>query len=316
MSFVAVNAKADVTGSKKGKITPAQNALINAFCLSNKTGILDIGGKCTATVQSVINSEATIKFNSGYIVICGRLIECEDGTTFTITVPSSGTEEGKIILRYDLNLTGNDEFKITTKSGGLKQEDLNEKPLTGVYEFELYSYTATSSSVTLERNITTIPTMNVALESLKNNIINDFAAENKPLYNYDTSKGTIEERLTNLGFKSASVTVAGALAANAIKRQGNYCICSIEKVVYVTTSTITNYFAENKAVINLPYTAKGKSYVTIWIKEDEQLGRFLVCSIADGGRSVIVNNSYYTGAVSFNKNMTIICNFGYEAKPL
>ena len=156
MAFIAIDARADVTGSKKGKLTPAQHAQLNAWCLASKTGILDCLDKCEAYMQSYTasNNEVTIKFKAGYIVICGRLIECEDNTIFVMSTPTSGTQTGKIILRYNLSNFGNNEFVITTKTGDLVQEDLNDNPSTGIYEFELYSYTATSSSVVLTRTNT------------------------------------------------------------------------------------------------------------------------------------------------------------------
>lgn len=244
MSFIAINAKSDIAGSKKGKITPDQNALINAFCLSNKTGILDIGDKCTVqnTSIQVQDSQATIIFNGGYIVICGRLIECESGTTFTITAPSV-EEEGRIILRYDLQATGNEEFKITTKpkAEALTTNDLNENPKTGVYELELYSYVATSSQVTLtiNPNIEIIPTMCKKISEifddmiiLKNDVINEFTQQGKPLYGYNTSKGSIEKRLTELGFSTGNATNLTNVSSVTLKKLGKFVIC---KFVYTNS---------------------------------------------------------------------------------
>lgn len=187
--FIAIDAKADIQGEKKGKLTPAQHAQINAWSLVNKTGILDCLNRCEATSLSYTPSDnaVTITFKSGYIAICGRIVECEENTTYILSTPVTGETTGKIILKYDLSGNKNSEFTITTKTGDLIQEDLNVNPYTGVYEFELYSYTATSSSVTLSRNQT---------------YISDFPTKLSPLDNYDNSKGTIEQRLTNLGFKS------------------------------------------------------------------------------------------------------------------
>lgn len=238
MAFIAINAKSDISGSKKGKITPDQNALINAFCLSNKTGILDIGDKCTLqnTSIQVQDNQATIIFNGGYIVICGRLVECESGTTFTITAPSSGTEEGKIILRYDLQSTGNEEFKITTKKDTetITTQDLNENPKTGIYELELYSYVATSSQVTLtiNPNIKIISTMNDKMIILKNDIISEFTQQGKPLYGYNTSKGSIEKRLTELGFKEGNATNLSGVSSVTLMKLGKFVIC---KFIYTNS---------------------------------------------------------------------------------
>lgn len=156
MSFIAIDAKADIADSKKGKLTPAQHAQLNAFCLTKKTGIFDCLGKCEYISPISIDSanhKATITFNSGYVVICGRLVECEAGTEFVADLPVSGEESGYIVLRYDLSAFGENEFKVIQKTGSLTQQDLNNNPIDGVYEFPLYSYTATPSSITLTREL-------------------------------------------------------------------------------------------------------------------------------------------------------------------
>lgn len=200
--FIPIDAKADVEGSKKGKLTPTQHAQLNAFCLANKTGIFDCLGRCEFSTISYNGDIATITFNSGYIVICGRLVECEAGTTFDLTLPTSGTETGNIVLRYDLSAQGNGEFEIDKKVGTLTQQDLNEHPIDGVYEFVLYQYTATSSSVTLTRNIEYLKSVEHRLES-------------------------VEERLTKLGFKRGSIyerADSSGTPVGEIIRQGNFVL--------------------------------------------------------------------------------------------
>lgn len=233
MAFIPIDAKADVQGSKKGKLTPAQHAQLNAWSLASKTGILDALGRCEAEslTYTATNNIATIVFKKGYLVICGRLVECEAGTEVQVNTPASpsGSTSGKIIARYNLGQSQEKEFEILTKqSGALVQQDLNENPSTGVYEFELYSYTATPNLVTLSRTGDYIPDIGGRLELFEKSLTD----EGKPLGGYDTSKGTIEERLTALGFKEGSVTVAGGLGViatqtNTVKRQGNYCILNI-----------------------------------------------------------------------------------------
>ena len=202
--FIPIDAKADVQGSKKGKLTPAQHAQLNAWCLASKTGILDCLDKCqaTATSYTATNNVATVILKKGYVVICGRLVECEAGTEVKITTPTSGSVSGKIILRYNLASVQEQEFVATTTTASLVQQDLNENPLTGIYEFELYSYTATPTSVTLTRTGEYVPDIGGKLSQFEASLTD----EGKPLGGYDTSKGTIEERLTALGFKQATIT--------------------------------------------------------------------------------------------------------------
>lgn len=228
--FIAINAKADIQGSKKGKLTPAQNAQVNAWCLASKTGIFDFGGKCLASSSSFVasNNEAIIDFHNGFVAICGRIIECEEGTQVKVVTPTTGTINGKIILRYDLTANGENEFTVTTTNAKLEQEDLNDNPITGVYEFELYSYTATRTNVTLVRNNTDyIPDIGGKLNQLITVLTGTgiVGSGNPPLQGYNTEKGTVEERLTRLGFKQGSVTMTvGTASSQNIRRQGNYCL--------------------------------------------------------------------------------------------
>ena len=101
MAFVPIDAKADIQGSKKGKLTPAQHAQLNAWSLTGKTGILDCLDRCQATSTSytAIDDIATVTFKKGYFVICGRLVECESNTKFTMNTPAIGSVSGKIVLK-------------------------------------------------------------------------------------------------------------------------------------------------------------------------------------------------------------------------
>lgn len=228
MAFIAINARADVEGSKKGKLTPAQNAQLNAWCLSSKTGIFDCLGKCeynsTTTSLVPLNNKVTIRFKKGYVVICGRLIECEDDTTIDITTPTNGEIKGKIILRYNLNATGNKEFEFTTTTNELTQVDLNENVVSGVYEFELYSYVATSSWVELTRTQPYIPDLNGRLEQFEQGL----RGAGKPLNGYDDSKGTIEERLSALGFNRGVFVSSASTGTPTIYSLGKWGVVKFD----------------------------------------------------------------------------------------
>ena len=55
-----------------------------------------------------------------------------------------------------------------------------------------------------------------------------------PLNNYDSTKGTIEQRLTNLGFKIGDIVeyIGATTKIGEIKRQGNYVILNIQNYSY------------------------------------------------------------------------------------
>ena len=317
--FIAINAKADIQGSKKGKLTPAQNAQVNAWCLASKTGIFDFGGKCLASSSSfvAINNEATIDFHNGFVAICGRIIECEEGTQVKVVTPTTGTINGKIILRYDLAANGANEFTVTTTNAELVQQDLNENPITGVYEFELYSYTATPTNVTLVRNNTNyISDVANKLNSHTRNI----ARLNKLTYSlddYDMSKGTIEQRLTNLGFKRGSVRMAvGTASSQNIRRQGNYCLfdltadigVKIEKSTTVYLAVLpSEFYPISRITTYAKYTydggISGTGYAKVTITH--------VFGVVLSEFSVVTNVGYLVKITGVE-----IKNVGYEANPI
>ena len=313
--FIAINAKADIQGSKKGKLTPAQNAQVNAWCLASKTGIFDFGGKCLASSSSFVasNNEATIDFHNGFVAICGRIIECEEGTQVKVVTPTTGTINGKIILRYDLAANGANEFVVTTTTAALVQQDLNENPITGVYEFELYSYTATPTNVTLVRNNTDY--IHDVANKL-NSHTRDIARLNKLTYSlddYDMSKGTIEQRLTNLGFKQGSVTMTvGTASSQNIRRQGNYCLFSLTITnlsLGVTPKELakinsTDFYPASETTTYAKYTFSGGTI--------SGAGAALITLTTDG----VVRLTEISGSAAVAINQINIMNFGYEAKPI
>lgn len=309
MSFIAIDARADVADSKKGKLTPAQHAQLNAWCLASKTGILDWGNKCesTAATYSVSGGAATVYFKKGFVVICGRLVECEEGSSVVVAAPSVGTVNGRIILRFNLSNSGAEEFEATTKTGSLVQQDLNDSPTTGVYEFELYSYTATPTTVTLSRaNTDYIPDIGGKLEQFITVLTGSgmTGTGNPPLQGYDETKGTIEERLTSLGFKEGNILNAGGSVVGKIYRQGNYVIGKIGqlaisgsmglRIAPLSPATLNDFKPKEDTFI-LSIQQNGAQAV-IWIKTDGSI---------NSGNSI--------GANLWTMGGNYQTSFGYEA---
>ena len=306
--FIAINAKADIQGSKKGKLTPAQNAQVNAWCLASKTGIFDFGGKCLASSSSFVasNNEATIDFHNGFVAICGRIIECEEGTQVKVVTPTTGTINGKIILRYDLAANGANEFVVTTTTAALVQQDLNENPITGVYEFELYSYTATPTNVTLVRNNTDyIPDTGGKLSQFMSEITSEI--------------NSIEQRLTDLGFKRGSVMMAvGTASSQNIRRQVNYCLFNL-------TATFNGIELKESTTINLAQLSSSEFYptseITSYVKYTYGGGSsgtgYAKVTLTTGGGvklsefSVVTNVGYLVEITGVG-----IKNVGYQATPI
>lgn len=223
MAFIAIDAKADISGNKKGRMSPAQHAQLNSWCLTDKTGILDWSFKCQATntSYSVSEGKARVVFKKGYVVICGRLIECEADTYIDIPAPSVGQLSGFIILKVSPSNSGYSECVLTIKTtSALVQQDLNDNP-NGTYELELYSYLITPQTCTLTRRSNHTPIVSSVAQSLT----------------------LINERLTELGFNEGSVTNVQDIVGNVtLKKLGKFVICTFAAKYFSYSFTIPNGF--------------------------------------------------------------------------
>lgn len=345
MSFIPIIARADITenGStptatiKKGKITPSQMAQLNAWVLAKKTGILNCLNKCQATASTISSNKSTITFSSGYIVVCGRLIECESGTT--VEINTLQYPNGKIVLSVDLSSLKEDEVKINVVSPStvLANDDLNEKPLNGKYDFELYSYKTSGTTVTLTRADTAyVPDIEGKFLQFEENLV----AEGKPLYNYDMSKGTIEERLTALGFRQGSVLglpQGVSVSQNKIIRSGNYCILDLHlrfadntilydkgKAAEIINELDKMYVPEEFGVKPL---AAGQTCFGKWTGRQHDNNKyegemkneaFAVALYNDGTESGFTFQNFFSDGAPINKKYTItslqILSFGYKGE--
>lgn len=233
MAFIPVTAKADIADGKKGRVTPEHSAVLNGFSLSKDSGILNILDRCEAVQQSHNATQATILFHSGYFVINGRLFEVEDGTTMTVSLPSSGTTKGYIVARVNLAYTGANELEVVAKNGfTIAQGDTYKYPSTAVYELPLYRYEASSSGVTLSRSDGELADTNIKIIEMTSTLIEmtstlqegmraDITANQGDIASIKEDIADIETRLTNLGFSTGSVT---ALSGATLRKYGKYAI--------------------------------------------------------------------------------------------
>lgn len=322
MSFIAINAKADITingtnptaTTKKGKITPAQNAMINAWTLSNKTGVLNFGNKCTttATVFTSTGNTVDIEFNDGYFVVCGRLVEIEAGTIVS-TVKLGEGKQGQIVAKFNLSSTQEGEFSVTAGAKRtLVTNDLNKNPSSGVYEFVLYDFEYTSNGVRMiERDESIyIDDMNSLIANLKEAIgIPDTGIGSAPLDGYNKEKGTIEERLTNLGFKVGSVSDAFANAGATLTAIGKYAILTIPEGAVTLTDE------DNLRVYSMSFKIKNELYTYVGAKDTQSYANpnTGVFEFRIVGRNILITKispmySSYMSGTHTNRN----CSIGFE----
>lgn len=228
-----------------------------SMLLSKETGIWNKFDKCDVTAPIDYDTTAgfaTIKFNKGAISVCGRVLFIDQNTEFK--VPLTATQTGSIGVRINLSKPVTEQYEFYSKTTqSLVQEDLNDNRL-GKYEFEIFKYTSTGGSITLNKQENYIESSSEVLEEvLESDGKTAKKATEAKIAEYasvDTSKGTIEERLTALGFKSGTVDVdfdrlyyegnetdPVTTITNYVVRQGNFVIGEVEFSQEVRVSGFT-----------------------------------------------------------------------------
>ena len=180
-------------------------------------------GKGTEISNTVNGLNFTV--NSGRLVLQG--IECDiDATGVTITIDNIATKRYyTIYLEVNLGLntaTIKSEYDTATYPTIDAGDDLTENT-TGIARLPLYKFTATSGII-----------------SEVNKVIKEISY---PLNDYDITKGTVEERLTSLGFKKGvvyfdNIAVDDTLAS--VYKEGNIVI--LEKCVTLNQNVNTISF--------------------------------------------------------------------------
>lgn len=119
------------------------DADLHHFLFSNEIGILN--GLKSSVGFTLANN--TITFTDGYVVIYGRLIYIEPGTSVSVTPNAS--RMGLVVLGVN---TSSNEVSIYTKEQSGSYPTLIRNNLlnsNGTYELALCAYTKTTTSVTL-----------------------------------------------------------------------------------------------------------------------------------------------------------------------
>ena len=152
MALIPITFNADdASNEKKGKIKGQDLAMALLAGMSNKVGVLNVLENACQQYGAINVSTgyATITLHAGYIVIFGRLIYIEEGTQVQVALPQSGTVTGSFGIRINLSESGGNEVTWFTKTDLLQTDDLSKNVATGIYEFRLYTYSATPSGLSL-----------------------------------------------------------------------------------------------------------------------------------------------------------------------
>ena len=129
-------------------VSAKDDASLNHHVYSEQIGILGgIGDGCRYSV-----SNGVITFKSGYVLIYGRLICVENGTSITVSLDSS--KKGYVIIKVDtVNNKATLELKEGTSSNYPTLTQTNLLKQDGVYEFALVGYSKTTTSLKMDTKV-------------------------------------------------------------------------------------------------------------------------------------------------------------------
>ena len=191
--------------SETPNITNIDDIIPFRYAYGNQSGyVISRGAEVSHTVNG---NQFTV--NSGRLVIQG--VESDiDSNGITLTIDSV-SETRYYAVYHEINLATNTsnikvEFDTATYPNITEGDDLTANS-SGIARLVLYNFIAQNGVI-----------------SGVNKVVKAIDYTGTALVGYDTSKGTVEERLTKLGFKEGSVSLSSGITAttNRVTRQGNY----------------------------------------------------------------------------------------------
>lgn len=177
--------------------------------------------ECQATV-----STNSLQIGSGEIILDGWQVDLDASGATIIASNISGLQYYTVYLEVDLSISDNKTatIKATMDSYSYptidKGDDISVVD-TGIGRLPLYTFDANGGTISNVQQVFEI--LDGENQKAKYSEYAEYASE-------DVSKGTIEERLTRLGFREGSVNMTSpdtAPSINSLKRQGNYVLCHL-----------------------------------------------------------------------------------------
>lgn len=249
---------------------------------------------------------------SGEIFIDGVQAKI-DANGVTLNVDNVlGTEYYNVYCEFNFSLIDNQKVEIKAEKSTIdypvidKGDDLTENQ-TGIARLSLYKFKVVDGVIN-------DVVKNFKILTYGKSKIAEFAS-------VDFSKGTIEERLTNLGFKQGScvISTGGTSSFNTLTRNGNVVLLNL----HINRSEITMLTPLNQTVIaTIPDNFKLKSGLGIYIEGEvryNNTSRLIILSISANGEIKPINIfPEDPNATIFIPSSSVIKinNIGYEANPI
>lgn len=297
--------------SETPNITNIDDIIPFRYAYGNQNGyVIGRGAEVSYTVNG---NQFTV--NSGRLVIQG--VESDIDANGIILTIDSVSEIRYYAVYLEVNLATNTsnikvEFDTATYPNISEGDDLTVNS-SGIARLVLYNFIAQNGVI-----------------SGVNKVVKAIDYTGTALVGYDTSKGTVEERLTKLGFSEDDIIDLDNNVVGKVSRQGNYVI-----------GELYSNFNENRFGVlpekyrpktNKTFGAFSKFYLSLsgntggtFINNYETGGASARYTISSAGtitlssesKSVTARytSSYYISALTYPTSISG-CNFGYEANPL
>ena len=296
--------------SETPNITNIDDIIPFRYAYGNQSGyVISRGAEVSHTVNG---NQFTV--NSGRLVIQG--VESDvDSNGITLTIDSV-SETRYYAVYHEINLATNTsnikvEFDTATYPNITEGDDLTANS-SGIARLVLYTFIAQNGVI-----------------SGVNKVVKAIDYTGTALVGYDTSKGTVEERLTKLGFSEDDIIDLDGNVVGHIMRQGNIVIGRLnDNFNHGRFGTLPEKYRPKKdegfgAVADIYITLSGNSG-GVFLSNFTHGGSTGVVTITTGG-NIYVNSeavgtrdssgSYFITATAYPYDFKS-CSFGYEANPL
>lgn len=296
--------------SETPNITNIDDIIPFRYAYGDQNGyVIGKGTEISHTIQG-----NTFRVNSGRVVLQGVETDIDaNGVSFTI---DNSSQTRYFVVYYEVNLaTQTTSIKLSDYSiDGYPTIDAGDDLTvnsSGIARTELYRFTATNSVINnIEKTAKAIEYSGTALVG------------------YDISKGTVEERLTRLGFKQGTLILGSGFTASGASVNTNEIIRTGNRVSFIFewTGGASDYLDEGKFSITLPEDFLPSSNINT---NYTGVSGFAVITGVDGSsgnakteiKTLIINSNGKVEISWFSSTTIVIVTamrlaIQYEAKPL
>lgn len=282
-------------------ITNRDDARMIRYAYGGQNGFVKGRG---AELSHTVNGNV-FTINSGLINLQGWEIEIDsNGWSTALSASDAAIKYCAVYCEVNLSLGGSAKIDLMTALNDYpavpEGDDLTENP-NGTARLVLYRFIAQSGNI-----------------SNVNKLVKEITYSGEPLSGYDISKGTIEQRLQSLGFKTGVIVSDFIINDYSLTRQGNYVIGHINLSARISSdpqylagviATLPEFFRpKNKIVMNVYGT-----YITVLaggVFRDDPLGAEI--EINTNGQIAVTKVLHPT----VKTIMGIYIYFGFEAESI